>query len=264
MRQVKVVKQPPYAVGSVDKALRVIMLLQERDSVRLADVAELLGTSPSTAHRILSTLVYREFAEQDASSHHYRLGPRLLGARREADHLDDLLRRHLTALREETGATVSAMALEGRAVRILRTVVATHGEHISERTGTTLPAAEASSGKALLAQLGRADLHALLTGHHAARQGESMTPARLDALEAELARVRDEGVAYNLRRTEADLVAVGCAVPTRARAPWLGLAVSLPVTEADGVRDPRLHAALWDTALRLARDLDAEAPPDSA
>ncbi|UUW90370.1 IclR family transcriptional regulator [Pimelobacter simplex] len=263
MRQVKVVKQPPYAVGSVDKALRVIMLLQERDSVRLADVAELLGTSPSTAHRIISTLVYRGFAEQDAS-HRYRLGPRLLGARREADHLDDLLQRHLTTLREETGATVSAMALEGRAVRILRTVVATRGDHISERTGTTLPAVEASSGKALLAQLARADLHALLTGHHAARQGESMTPARLEALEAELARVRDEGVAYNLRRTEADLVAVGCAVPTRTRAPWLGLAVSLPAAEADGVRDRRLHAALWDTALRLARDLDAEAPLDSA
>jgi len=263
VRQVRVVKQPPYAVGSVDRALRVIMLLQERDDVRLAEVAELLGASPSTAHRILSTLVYRGFAEQD-SSHRYRLGPRLQGSRRDADELDVLLRSHLTTLRDETGATVSALALEGRSARILHTVVATRGHHISERTGTTLPAVEASAGKALLAHLSRADLHALLTGRHAALQGESITPGRLEALEAELARVREEGVAYNLRRTEADLVAVGCAVPTRARAPWLGLAVSLPAVEGDAVRDPRLHAALWEVALRLARDLDAGSQPDSA
>ena len=50
---------------SVDNALRLLLLLAERESVRVSEVAAELDIAPSTAHRLLSTLRQREFVDQE-------------------------------------------------------------------------------------------------------------------------------------------------------------------------------------------------------
>jgi predicted transcriptional regulator len=65
---------PPYAIASVDHALRVAVMLQLEDGVTVSEVAERLGVARSTAHRLLAMLVYRDFAVQD-ENHLYRAGP---------------------------------------------------------------------------------------------------------------------------------------------------------------------------------------------
>ena len=56
---------PPYAIASVDHALRVAVMLQLEDGLTVSEVAERLGVARSTAHRLLAMLVYRDFAVQD-------------------------------------------------------------------------------------------------------------------------------------------------------------------------------------------------------
>nr|WP_281374897.1 helix-turn-helix domain-containing protein [Nocardioides soli] len=56
------------------------MLLLE-GPMRVTDAAARLGVSPSTAHRLLAMLVYRDFAEQDADKR-YRPGRLLHGSPR--------------------------------------------------------------------------------------------------------------------------------------------------------------------------------------
>ncbi|MDD0857791.1 helix-turn-helix domain-containing protein [Arthrobacter alpinus] len=55
----RIVKRPAHAIDSVENALRLLVLLQERESVRIVDAAKDLGVAPSTAHRLMATLVYR-------------------------------------------------------------------------------------------------------------------------------------------------------------------------------------------------------------
>ena len=56
---------PPYAIASVDHALRVAVMLQLEDGLTVSEVAERLGVARSTAHRLLAMLVYRDFAVQN-------------------------------------------------------------------------------------------------------------------------------------------------------------------------------------------------------
>jgi DNA-binding IclR family transcriptional regulator len=65
---------PPYAVASVDHALRAAAMLQLEDGLTVSQVAERLGVARSTAHRLLAMLVYRDFAVQD-EERVYRASP---------------------------------------------------------------------------------------------------------------------------------------------------------------------------------------------
>src|SRR5258708_11969465 len=55
-----------HPVASVDNALQILLLLSERQCLRVVDVAAELGVARSTAHRLLTALHQREFALQDA------------------------------------------------------------------------------------------------------------------------------------------------------------------------------------------------------
>ena len=66
--------RPPYAITSVDHALRLAQVLQREGELTVSEAAERLGVARSTAHRLLAMLVYRDFAEQ-GPDRRYRAGP---------------------------------------------------------------------------------------------------------------------------------------------------------------------------------------------
>src|SRR3954453_20947984 len=70
---------PQYPVESVDNALRVLLLLGERPSLRLTEVSQYLGVASSTAHRLPAMPRHRGFVRQDAGTRGYGPGPTLDG-----------------------------------------------------------------------------------------------------------------------------------------------------------------------------------------
>src|ERR1700742_5379267 len=62
---------------SVDNALWLLQLVAERQALRVAEAADLLGVARSTAHRLLSALRRRDFVMQDRPNGAYRPGPAL-------------------------------------------------------------------------------------------------------------------------------------------------------------------------------------------
>src|SRR3954447_25847145 len=98
------------APTSVDNALRLLQLIGERQALRVAEAAELLGVARSTAHRLLTALRRRGFVTQDRPNGAYRPGPALyeigLAAVSRID-IRRVARPVLEQLREETQETVS-------------------------------------------------------------------------------------------------------------------------------------------------------------
>ncbi|HZU19108.1 MAG TPA: helix-turn-helix domain-containing protein, partial [Candidatus Dormibacteraeota bacterium] len=66
------------SLSSVGHAVRTLLLLRERQTVRVSEVAETLGVARSTAHRVLSTLCQYGFVVQARRRGAYRAGPRLI------------------------------------------------------------------------------------------------------------------------------------------------------------------------------------------
>lgn len=200
--------------GSLLRGLALIEVLQ--DALRpltATELAETVGQSVSTVHRLLQVLVQSEYAYRD-SSKRYLAGPKtymplnlyhpLNGLRRDA-------REHLRTLRDQFRQTTSIIVFLG--VQRLVVEMAVENESLSPYHATQLksPLHGAASGKVLLANLtarARADL--LGAGPYPAVTANTITdPARM---EAEMEKVLAQGYATAVDENYLGLSAVAAPI----------------------------------------------------
>lgn len=134
--------KPPYAVESVDNALRILQALRDSGRLRVSEVAGELGIARSTAHRLLSMLVYRDFAIR-SEDHSYLPGPALSAPPLHGEpmaRLRNQLRPHMEALRDQVGETINLQVRLGAQARFLYTVESTQVLRVGDRQETILPA----------------------------------------------------------------------------------------------------------------------------
>ncbi|MGH3164510.1 MAG: IclR family transcriptional regulator [Trebonia sp.] len=221
--------KPPYAIDSVDNALRILQTLRDAGQVRVSEAAAELGIARSTAHRLLSMLVYRDFAVK-TDDHAYLPGPALSAPplRGEpAQRLRRMLRPHMEDLRDRVGETVNLTVRLGAQTRFLDTVECAKLLRVGDRQGTILPAWQTSGGKVLLAELPDAQLTAILRGA-AGRGPNRLTVAERRALVSELRAVRERGYAENIEESESGVCAVGLCVRDGSGEAVAALSVSAP------------------------------------
>ncbi|WP_031464427.1 IclR family transcriptional regulator [Sciscionella sediminilitoris] len=235
---------PPYPLKSVDNALHAAALLQQEGALRVTDIAERLTLSPSTAHRLLSMLVYREFATQDADRR-YHPGPLL----RQVDTMESsvaVLRRiagePMARLVGQVNETAQLMVAVGGEARFVRTVECDQVLRVTDRAGRAKPLHLTSAGKAMLAAMEPERVTELY------RTDRSIETA---ALRHELNAVRENGFALNHQRTETGLTAIGVAITVRPGTPCAGLALAMPTARFHTGLVPELVTALRAASSRI-------------
>lgn len=254
----RIVKRPLHAVESVESALRLLVLLQERDSLRVVDAARELGVAPSTAHRLLATLVYRGFAVQDGQKH-YAAGPNLHldAARNPARRLVAAVRPHLEALAAATGETVNLVERLGTGAHYRHSVEGPRLLRIGDRTGTILPAHTSSGGLASLSMLPESAVAQLYRGRASQRGARDLDAAGLARLLHELAEVRARGYALNIGRTEPELAAVGAPVRVLANGASFALSLSAPISRAGDLQGATAISLLQAACRQVHKELNA-------
>ena len=206
---------PQYPIESVDNALLVLLLLGERDELRLTDVAEYLGVASSSAHRLMAMLQYRGFVRQDPRSKLYRPGTALTGVAFSILQRFDArksLRPCLERVHAETGELVHLGILDGSMVRFIDAVESSKAVRVASRLGHLMPSNCTSTGKAMLAQLSVEELRELFPQE----QLETLTPNSISSrtdLELELATIRRRGYATSNEESEESVSSVAMALP---------------------------------------------------
>lgn len=253
--------KPPYALNSVDNALRLLQLLRDQGGLRVSDAAAELGIARSTAHRLLAMLVYRDFAMQD-DRRTYVPGPALAAPQvvgRPFQQLRSALAPHMGALCERTEETVNLMVRVGTQVRFLSTVESSQVLRVGDRQGTILPAWRASGGKALLAELSVAQLELLYRSGDPAEEASSGDPSVSEVAWKEMLRdlegIRGSGVALNLEDTETGVSALGTCVHDSRGEPLCALTISMPTARFDKERIPELVRELAGAVARAEQDV---------
>jgi DNA-binding IclR family transcriptional regulator len=222
---------PQYPIESVDKALRILLLLGERSELRLTEVAEFLGVASSTAHRLLAMLQYRGFVRQEGRSKAYRPGTSLTGvafAILQRFDVRETLRPFLERLRAELGETVHLGVLDGATVRFIDAIESPKAVRVASRLGRSMPAHCTSTGKAMLSQLSTDDLRRLYPNEELEGLTSNSLRSRAE-LELELEAIRRRGYSTSSEESEESVSSVAVAFPPGTSPVGLALNVSVPI-----------------------------------
>lgn len=236
---------PAYPIGSVDRALTVLLAFQSRDSLTVGEVGEMLGVARSTAYRLLSLLEHREFVRQDPATKAFHGGPALVRVGLTAVHRSDV-RVHLHPLLERIAAevdeTTHLVVMQHGEAFFLDCVEGSKMVRSTSRVGDSLPAYVAAGGKMLLSQLPEDEIdEELLLAELEAITPRSKTSAA--AVRSDLAQVRERGWSLNDGESEMGLRAVAVFVPGAPEYGGVDAAVSVSGPD-DRITDDRLEAIL--------------------
>ncbi|MEU7815937.1 IclR family transcriptional regulator [Pseudonocardia sp. NPDC049154] len=239
---------PVSVIGRVSRVLDAFT--GHADELRIGEIAGRTGLAKATVSRLVAELVEHGFLER--SGKNVRLGLRFfeLGERAARPReLRKLALANMADLRNATRQTVHLAVLDGTEVVYVAKLRSRTAPPMSSRVGGRLAAHATGVGKALLAWAEPAVVDAVVAAGLPALGPGTITDDT--ALRAELARIRERGVAYE--REESGPGVLCAAAPIR---PASGTVIAaLSVTAHTGDVDPaQLGMAVQTSANALGRE----------
>jgi len=251
-------------IQAVDRAVRILMVLQGARRMSLGEIAAELELAPSTVHGIIRTLLGHGMVAQERDSGRYRLGPATLRLGNVYLHTLELRSRVVgwaEDLARRTGCAVRAGVLLQGDVVVVHHEPSPDGSRQMPEVGIVIPAHACALGKVLLAG-GGTHLGTELGTELGARPLRSMTadtvtdPARL---RAELDVVRRTGIATEAE--EAVIGECGIAAPLVDASGEVPGALGLVVPASRWPLDAAATEAVRTAARSISRELGAPAWP---
>lgn len=186
-------------VQVLDRALDMLDLLAAHPGLTLSEVAERIGQSPSTVHRLLHSLAARGMVESDPATQAWNIGPatfRLGSAFMRRSGIVERARPILRHLMEHTGETANLGILNGDAVLFVSQAETHETIRAFFPPGTRSPLHASGIGKALLAFSRPEVLRGYLEGPGLTRFTDKtlVTP---EALAQDMARIRARGFSFD-------------------------------------------------------------------
>jgi DNA-binding IclR family transcriptional regulator len=243
-------------IQSVDRAIRILGVLQGARRLSLSEVAARLELPPSTVHGILKTLQAHGMVVQDRDSNRYQLGPAVLKLGNV--YLDTLELRSRAVTWSEELARRSGHAVRTGVLTLDEVVIIHHeprpdGSRQMPEVGIVIPAHASALGKALLAFLPE-QARDLLAGDKL-RSMTSETVIDPEVLRRQLDEVAKDALA--IEKEEAVLGEAGIAAPIfdASGAPVGAIGIVLPA--ADWPPADAMFTAVRETARNISRELGA-------
>lgn len=188
------------------------------------------GLHPSTAHRILASLIQNRFVERDAAGH-YRLGLRLLqlGVRLHGNvDMRAVARPVIEALRDKLGESVNLTIREGDEVVYIDKATPNRMIHVQQLIGSRAPLHVTAVGKLMLGAGGEDGMrgYAQRTNLPAyTRNTITALPRLLDECSKALA----QGYGLDNQEAELDVGCIGVLLHDGTGRVAAGLSVSAPI-----------------------------------
>lgn len=219
-------------VPAIEKADSIFTyLMHHPEGASLKEISTTLDIPKSTAHRMLLSLSYFDYLEQEGESGRYTLGPKLLSLSRAAEqklNLNRIAVPFLEELAKETEETVKLSVIRHQKIYVINTVLSPRQMKITVETGAVFPPHIGAASKLLLASLPDEEIEHYLSHKLEAYTTHSIVEA--DKLRRTIAAIRKEMIARD--GEEETLGISGVAAPVKdSFGDWIA-AVSIPYITA--------------------------------
>lgn len=265
MRTFETRVEPTYPVGSVGSALRLLLLVIERQQLRISDASKELDVSPSTVHRLMQMLQAYGFVAQDTSTKHYEAGPELINLGLQVVQsmsIRTVALPHISRLSQLLSETVHLVTFEAMGAVLCLDSVETQSYllRVGTRTGTTMPATASAGGRAILSTWPESDVRRLYPKNRLPDLGTHTLDSRAELLK-ELEQTRRRGYALQRDEVEEGISAIAAPVAQDGSKAEFAVDVAMPSIRMSAADvDAIAHAAIA-CAANIAIDMRAGRAP---
>lgn len=250
----KKTREPRAGVQSIDRALSLLEILAEDDDGhRLVDLAQRAGLSPSTTHRLLTTLERRRFVQFDRDDGLWHVGLQCFAVGANYVRRRNVVvqaRPFMRQLRDNAGETVNLGVADQGEVIFLMQIESRELMRAIRRPGARSPMHCTAMGKALLSAMPEHEVADVLHRHGMAR----MTPhsiVRPAQLRKALDEVRGLGYALDNEENAIGLRCIAAVIYDEYGGPLASVSVSGPTARVPERRVPELGSYV----ARCAQDI---------
>ncbi|MBP8717717.1 MAG: IclR family transcriptional regulator [Candidatus Atribacteria bacterium] len=206
---------PNYPIKVLKKAFLVLEILLKNDApLSMTEISERLDYYPSTVHRILDTLKYGGYVEQDPLTQKYQLGMKLLELGMAKLNQIDLVkeaRPYLKELAKKCNETVHLAILEDTNVLYLAKEESSQTIRMISYVGKRAPLHCTALGKTILAFLPLAKREQLLARMELFKLTENTITDKQKLIE-ELNKIEQEGFALDREENEKDVRCIAAPI----------------------------------------------------
>jgi IclR family acetate operon transcriptional repressor len=240
---------PRHGTQSIDRGLAVLRCFETDAELGVSELAARTGLNVATTHRIVQALRRRGLLEQDPLGERYHLGltVAVLGQLALERLGFSFAVPELQRLAARTGESVSLGVRIGHEVLVLLQVASTQPLRFHQEPGSRNPLHVCAMGKALLAHEGTESL----LGDRFERYTTNTLTTR-DELEAEVARIREQGWALNDEERTPGVRAVGVPLVDRTGRAIAAVAIQGPTVRLNDDRVRELAVEVRATVRALS------------
>jgi len=250
--------KPNYPIKVLNKSFSILeVLLQQGSAMNMTGISEKLGLYPSTIHRILDTLKYWDYVEQDPNTQKYQLGLKLLELGMAKLHQIDLVREAAPYLKElvnRYSETVHLGVLGKEEVLYLAKEESSQTIRMCSYVGKRAPLHCTALGKILLAYLPEEEIKKILDKRELPRfTDKTITDKR--ELEKELDKVKEQGFALDREENEKDLYCIAAPIKNYQGKVIAAISISSPVYRIGINKKNHIKEALIEISKKISKRL---------
>jgi len=219
------------SIQVIDRSARLMEAIASCDGpASLKILSAETGLHPSTAFRILASLIEVGFVERDSSGHYFigRRVSHLAHSARRAVDLRDESRDIMQQLRDEIGETVNLTIREGDEVIYIERATPNRMMRVEQVVGSRAPLHVTAVGKLMLDQLGN-DFIRAYSERTGLKAYTSHTLSSLDSLYRNLHESTAQGFAYDNEEAEIGVGCIGVLIHDHNGDVVGGLSISAPI-----------------------------------
>jgi DNA-binding IclR family transcriptional regulator len=252
--------KPAYPIKVLDKSLSVLdVLFQNNAPLSIMEISKKLGIYPSTIHRILDTLKYRGYVEQNPDNQKYLLGLKLVELGMARYHQINLVEEVSPFLKElvaECNETVHLAVLDHEELLYIakRDSDQTIGLGMVSRVGRRAPLYSTGLGKILLAHVAEKERKRIIA-HIKIQQFTKNTITNKEELEKELEQIRKQGVSFDREENEKEVYCIAVPVKNYHGEVIAALSVSSPTYRINAQRKKFLKKSILSIGRKISKRL---------
>jgi DNA-binding IclR family transcriptional regulator len=251
-------KEPSYPLKALDKSLAILEVLsQENSPLSIAELSERLGIYPSTIHRILDTLRYWGYVEQDSDTQRYQLGLKVLELGMTKHQGMELVKEaapYLKELQNQSNETVYLAILDEGEVLYLGREESSQSIRMVSKVGSRVPAHCTALGKILLAYLDEEERKKILKETELSRFTDN-TITDEEEIKKEFRKVKEQGFAQDREEYEKNVCCIAAPIRNHQGRVIAAISISGPAFRLNTGRRRQLRGILIQISKKISTRL---------